>query len=313
MLRLNDPHGGALVDRLVSSADVEELKERAARLPQLTLDRREAVDLDLIATGAASPLSGFLGVRDYHSVLRQLRLANGTPWPVPFTLAVTIRQMASVLRHEAAALRDPVGRLRGIIEITDAFVRDLRDEALALYGTDDRAHRGVAHVLARPAGAVGGHVSVLPPPDASAPGLHGPRGIRCMARRHRWAAIIGIATLDGSGCVEGAGDSSHALLPMPRIALRGAPGRDAFLQALVLKNLGARQVFFEHDRADWLAVSPEVAPEDLGITPLWCVAPRLAAPGITPRSTSPFGSRVTTLLGSRAAASQEWVYGGVAP
>jgi hypothetical protein len=58
------------------------------------------------------------------------------------------------------------------------------------------------------------------------------------------------------------------------VAVRLAAGRDAFLQAIVLKNYGALDVFFEHDRADWLAASPELLPEDLGITPLWFVAAR---------------------------------------
>jgi hypothetical protein len=51
--------------------------------------------------------------------------------------------------------------------------------------------------------------------------------------------------------------------------VRQAPGRDAFLQAIVLKNFGAREVVFEYDRADWLAVSPDLVPEDLGLCPVW--------------------------------------------
>ncbi len=61
------------------------------------------------------------------------------------------------------------------------------------------------------------------------------------------------------------------------VAVRLAPGRDAFLQAIALKNYGALEVFFEHDRADWLAPSPDLLPEDLGITPLWFVAARRGA------------------------------------
>jgi sulfate adenylyltransferase len=278
MTRLAEPHAGALVDRLVDVDQAAELRERAARLPQLTLTAREVADLDLVASGAASPLSGFMGLRDYRSVLARLRLADGTPWPLPFTLAVTVEQMASVLHHGAAALRDPRRRLRGLIEVTEAFVRDPREEALALYGTDDRAHRGVAHLLSRPAGVVGGRISVLPSSERHGAGAIRPRDVRALARRERWTGLRAVATVDGAGCLEPSGSAHPELLAVLPIAVRLAPGRDAFLQAIVLKNYGALDVCFEHDRADWLAVSPDVLPEDLGITPLWFVAARRDGP-----------------------------------
>src|SRR4051812_38383219 len=85
------PHGGELVDRMIPAADVESWRARAGALPRLRLDGRELADLELIATGAASPLRGFLGAADYTSVLDRLRLADGTVWPLPFTLAVPER------------------------------------------------------------------------------------------------------------------------------------------------------------------------------------------------------------------------------
>lgn len=272
MSGLAEPHAGVLVDRVVPEHRARELRERARRLPQLTLDDREVTDLDLIATGAASPLTGFLGMRDYRSILERLTLADGTPWPVPFTLAATIAQMAAVLRHGAAALRDGKGRLLGKIEVTDSFVRNPRDEALALYGTDDAAHPGAAYLLARPSGLIGGPVTVLP-----APSVQGhlrpcvPREVRRLARLGRWSGLAGLATAEGAGCLEPIGSIRPALLPVPRVALRHSPGRDALLQAIVLKNHGAREVFLEYDRSDWLAVTERFRPEELGVTPLWMI------------------------------------------
>ena len=274
MTRLSEPHAGLLVDRHVDGEGAAELRDRAAGLPQLRLTARETADLDLVASGAASPLSGFMGVRDYRSVLEGLRLADGTPWPIPFTLALTIEQMASVLRHGAAALSDWRGRLRAVIEATDAFVRNPRDEALALYGTTDPTHRGVAHLLSRPTGTLGGTIRVLPPSDGDVPPPVAPRDVRSRARRERWTRLTGVATLAGAGCLEPVGSALPALLPVLPVAVRLAPGRDAFLQALVLKNYGAREVFFEHDRADWLAAAPDLLPEDLGVRPLWVVSTR---------------------------------------
>lgn len=269
MLRLAEPHAGVLVNRVVEEEHARALRERARDLPSVPLSPREAADLDLIATGAASPLEGFMGLRDYRSVLDRLRLANGTPWPVPFTLAVTIPQLATVLRHHGAALHDGRGRLRAVLELRDAFVRDPREEARALHGTDDPLHRGVAELLSRPTGTVGGRVTVLPPPDASAAALQPPRGVRARARAQRWDGLRGIAAIGGGGCLEAVGGARPALLPVPRVAVRGAPGHDAFLQAIVLKNFGAREVVFEYDRDDWLAASPGVVPEDLGLAPVW--------------------------------------------
>jgi ATP sulfurylase len=273
MIRLAEPHAGVLVVRQVEEEGAAaELRRRAARLPRLTLGEGEAMDLDLVGSGAASPLTGFMGLDDYRSVLERLRLADGTPWPLPFTLAVTIEQMAAVLRHGAAALQDASGRLRGVIDATDAFVRDPRAEALALHGTDDPSHPKIAHLLSRPTGTIGGSVTVLAPSHGGRPMQATPRDLRALARRSRWTGLKGVATIDGMGCLEPTGAKRPTLLPVPRVAVRRAAGRDAFLQAIVLKNFGARDVFFEHDRAEWFAASPDLAPEDLGISPLWVVS-----------------------------------------
>ncbi|ABS28581.1 sulfate adenylyltransferase [Anaeromyxobacter sp. Fw109-5] len=276
MTRLPEPHAGVLVDLHVHADRAAELRDRAARLPRISLDAREAADLDLLASGAASPLSGFMGVHDYRSVLDRLRLANGTPWPIPVTLAVTIEQMAGALRHGAAALGDARGRLRAVLDVTDAFVRDPREEARALYGTDDPDHVGVAKLLSRPTGTLGGRITALRPSAPLGGAALGPRDVRSLARRERWTAIAALATVDGASCLEPSGGAAPALLPILPVAVRHAAGRDAFLLAIVLKNYGAREVLFEHDRADWLEVSPELLPQDLGITPTWvrCPAPR---------------------------------------
>ncbi len=274
MFRLSEPHAGVLVDRFATDEEARELRDRASRLPQLALDDREIADLDLIATGAASPLTGFLGLRDYESVLGRLRLANGTPWPVPFTLAVTVAQMASVLREGAAALRDKEGRLRSIITVTDAFVRSAHEEAEAMYGTADPAHPGVRYLLSRPTGLVGGPVTALPVSDGDErlrPA--GPREVRVTARRRMWAGLTGLATKEGLGCLEGVGGPQRSvLLGTPPVAVRHAPGRDALLQAIVLKNYGAREVLLEYERSDWLDVSSRFDGEDLGITPHWLIS-----------------------------------------
>ncbi|HXK10771.1 MAG TPA: sulfate adenylyltransferase [Vicinamibacteria bacterium] len=187
------PHGGALVDRIVSETDADELRRLAPGLPRLTLDAREEADLELVATGAASPLTGFLGPSDYRSVLDRLRLADGTVWPLPFTLAVDERRLAP---GDTAALHDRRGRLWGVLDVEHVFERDPLEEARKVYGTDDASHPGVAYLLARPRTLVGGPVRALPLPGdlPFARFRLTPRALRARIAERGWRRVAGFQT-----------------------------------------------------------------------------------------------------------------------
>src|SRR6266511_2877912 len=193
---LVSPHAGTLVDRIVPRAEAAALERRATGLPSLTLDARELADLELIATGAASPLTGFLGAADYASVLLHLRLADGTVWPLPFTLAVEEAVGASLKPGDAAALRDPDGRLWGVIDVREIFERDPRLEARKVYRTEDPSHPGVAYLLARPRWLVAGPVTVLPLPEDLPFAAHRltPRALRARIAERGWQRVAGFQT-----------------------------------------------------------------------------------------------------------------------
>jgi sulfate adenylyltransferase len=164
-------------------------------------------------------------------------------------------------------LRSASGRLLGVIRVTDAFVRSPREEAAALYGTEDPDHPGVRYLLSRPTGVLGGAVAVLR--WRSGQGRPAtPREIRATARRRGWADLVGLATTEGLACIEGTGEREGALLGAQAIPAWHEPGRDALLQAIVLKNHGAREVFLEHERSDWVAVVSRLDGEELGMTPV---------------------------------------------
>jgi sulfate adenylyltransferase len=190
------PHGGTLIDRIVPVDGVEALKSRAALLPSITLDARERADLELIAIGAASPLTGFLGSADYASVLTHMRLANGTVWPLPLTLAVDEKTAASLRPGASAALKDDDGRLWGVIDVTEIFERDPVLEARKAYGTEDPTHPGVAYLLARPRFLVAGPVSVLPLPVDLPFAMHRltPRAMRARIAELGWRKVAGFQT-----------------------------------------------------------------------------------------------------------------------
>ena len=89
-------HGGRLINRLADGTARESWLERAGSLPKILLNQREISDLDMIAVGAFSPLEGFMGPDDYHSVVDVMRLADGLPWTIPVTLAVTEAEAADL-------------------------------------------------------------------------------------------------------------------------------------------------------------------------------------------------------------------------
>ena len=189
------PHGGQLVEALVPADQAEALRAHAATLPRVTLDARALADLELLAVGALSPLRGFLGQADYASVLERLRLADGTVWPLPITLAVDDETARALRPGAEAALHDEGGRLWAVLEVTERFTRDARHEAQAVYRTTDAAHPGVAALLAQPATLLAGPVRVLPLPELPfAKHRLTPRQLRAHIAQRGWRTVAGFQT-----------------------------------------------------------------------------------------------------------------------
>jgi len=195
MPSLVQPHGGTLVDRVVPPTEADAFRAAAHGLPSLVLDARELADLELIGTGAASPLTGFLGSADYESVLARLRLADGTVWPLPLTLAVSDDDAARLERGAPVALRDGTGRLAGILVVREVHRRDPVAEARAVYRTEELAHPGVAYLLSRPVNLVSGEVRVLLP-EAPPFARHrlSPRELRARIAERGWSRVAGFQT-----------------------------------------------------------------------------------------------------------------------
>ncbi len=194
MSDLVTPHGGVLADQIVTGADADALAARAAALPRIVLDARELADVELIATGAVSPIRGFLGRADYQRVVAEMRLADGTVWPLPLTLAVDEQTAAGL--GEAAGLYDAAGRLWGVIDIDDIHQRDPLAESQGVYGTTDEAHPGVAYLLQRPRWLVGGTVHALPLP-ADLPFAQyrlTPRQLRAAIAERGWRRVVAFQT-----------------------------------------------------------------------------------------------------------------------
>ena len=174
------PHGGVLVDRRLDADEAAALA--ASPLPSLALTAAEAADLRSLATGAYSPLVGFLGAKEHESVVEWMRLPDGTLWPIPVCLGVPdgVRVDGGRL-----ALRDGDGRLLGVLEVAEVFERDRAAEAELVYGTTDPAHPGVARVLGAPSRAVAGPTSRPWSRPGGAGGVPGPDPGRDQGRLRR--------------------------------------------------------------------------------------------------------------------------------
>jgi sulfate adenylyltransferase/3'-phosphoadenosine 5'-phosphosulfate synthase len=155
------PHGGQLINRLATPAQLAALTERLFLLPRLSLGPRALADLDLIAVGAFSPLEGFLTQPDYDSVVERMRLANGVPWSIPITLSASPNEADRLQTGGQVALTDPSGDIRAVLNLEQIFERDLQREAELVYRTADPAHPGVAAILKEGPIVLGGPVTVL--------------------------------------------------------------------------------------------------------------------------------------------------------
>lgn len=141
------PHGGGLVDLLVSAERSRELRTASREWPSWDLTERQLSDLELLLNGGFSPLSGFLSRADYESVCGEMRLSDGTLWPMPITLDVHDKFARRIGRGASVALRDPEGVLLAVMHVEEIWRPDRLAEAESVYGTTSREHPGVAHLL----------------------------------------------------------------------------------------------------------------------------------------------------------------------
>lgn len=137
------PHGGSLVNRLVSADAAEKIKAQAKGLTQVTLSLREQGDWELLANGGFSPLKGFMGEADFKRVCNEMRLANGTVWPIPVILSPADDVAAKINVGDTIALNDSNGQLLGTLKVTEKYAHDKVLEN-KVYGTDDAKHPGIA-------------------------------------------------------------------------------------------------------------------------------------------------------------------------
>ncbi len=190
------PHGGQLVNRLLTGSRRESLLERARSLPTIQLDERAQSDVEMIAVGAFSPLRGFIGEQDYHLIVESMRLANGLPWSIPISLAVSRAQADSLRTGSQVALTDERGVVLAILDLAERYAPNREEEVRKVYGTTESAHPGVAAVLQGGEVYLGGDIQVVNRPDTVAfPSYHrDPVQTRALFRERGWRTVVGFQT-----------------------------------------------------------------------------------------------------------------------
>ena len=159
MTQLISPYGGQLINLVVTGTDREALIERAMKLPSIKISMRALCDLELLATGAFSPLTEFMGKADYERVLREMRLTDGTLFPLPITLTANPAELPMV--GEEIALRNANNDLIAVLEIDEVFHWDPETEARLAYGTTDARHPMISEMVSWGKVCISGPMKVI--------------------------------------------------------------------------------------------------------------------------------------------------------
>ena len=162
MNHLIEPHGGELIDLSVDPREAQRLKEASLHWPSIDLDARQLRDLELLINGGFSPLRGFMTREDYDGVLRDMRLADGSLWPIPICLEVAAQTAAGLETGDRLALRDPEGVMVAALTVEDVWLPDRDAEATAVFDTTSSRHPGVARLRSHDGESyVGGRIEGL--------------------------------------------------------------------------------------------------------------------------------------------------------
>lgn len=192
----NAPHGGKLINRVLEGKERDQWLERAESLPRLTLNLRHQCDVEQISVGAFSPLEGFMGRRDYESVLSNQRLANGLPWTIPVTLTVGAEQAAALKGAENVALEGDGGRIVAVLHLQESFPFDRNHEAQQVLRTTSDTHPGVKYLETAGDHCLAGPISLLRRRDhgAFANYVLDPKETRFLFKHRGWRTVVAFQT-----------------------------------------------------------------------------------------------------------------------
>jgi sulfate adenylyltransferase len=184
-------------DLLVGSERRSQLKEEIVQLPSWDLSFRQIWDIELLLNGAFSPLTGYLSRKDHERVCREMRLANGTLWPIPINLDVSPEFAGKLSAGDRVALRHPEGMVLAVLTVSDVWEADRAGEAQSVFGTTSDDHPGVNQVLHQSNPIyIGGQLEGLdlPPHHTFRQLRHTPLELRAEFARLGWKRVVAFQT-----------------------------------------------------------------------------------------------------------------------
>ncbi|KML36097.1 sulfate adenylyltransferase [Cytobacillus firmus] len=184
------PHGGKLVERIDLNSDLSAINA------EVEIDTIALSDLELIAIGAYSPLTGFLGEKDYESVINHMRLANGMVWSIPITLPVPKKSADCLVVGEKVKLKYN-GQVFGFLDLREKYIPDKMYEAHQVYQTIDLKHPGVKKLLERPNVYLAGPITLtqIPPKNSEFDQYYKtPSETRKQFQQNNWKTVVGFQT-----------------------------------------------------------------------------------------------------------------------
>ncbi len=190
------PHGGQLVNRIATPEQRAEFLSKADFLPRVQLDDRAVSDLEMIAIGAFSPLTGFMNQEDYDRTVTEMRLANGLVWSIPITLSVSEEVASPLPEGGLIRLDNSIGEFIGVLQLTQKYHYDKIREAIKVYRTNDVNHPGVQVLYNQGTVNLAGDIWLLQrEPHPQFPSYQiDPAASRQLFQDKGWKTIVGFQT-----------------------------------------------------------------------------------------------------------------------
>jgi sulfate adenylyltransferase len=157
--KLIAPYGGKLVNLVTTGKERDELLSRAPKLPSIKITMRNLCDLELLATGAFSPLDRFMGKADYERVLHEMRLSDGVLFPLPITLTADPKELPTV--GDELVLRNANNDVMAFMTLEEVFHWDPGIEAALAYGSTDAKHPMISEMARWNKVCISGPIQVL--------------------------------------------------------------------------------------------------------------------------------------------------------
>jgi sulfate adenylyltransferase len=188
------PHGGTLVNRVLSGKEREAILSCQEQFVSLEIDAEKAIEIQNIASGVFSPLQGFMNRDDYREVVHHSRLASGHAWTLPIVLPVTKAQAGKIAKNDTLVLKTGAGAVAAM-QVEDIYPWDFEEYAANVYGTVDEKHPGVQQLKNNGEYFVGGAIHFLSDPISKFPRYYlTPRETRLLFKEKQWDTVVGFQT-----------------------------------------------------------------------------------------------------------------------